>query len=352
MTDDLDEALDLVPTKRSAAAAAVRSAWSATPPRCCRSWSRRGVVPDVVTDQTSAHDPLNGYVPLGMTLEEAVDAARSDDPTEYVRRAPRSMARPRAGHARPAEAAAPMAFDYGNNLRGAGDARPASPTPSTIPGFVPAYIRPLFCEGKGPFRWVALSGDPEDIYRTDHAVLETLPRERDRWRAGSRMAAREGAVPGAARAHLLAGLRRAGEDGPALQRAGAQRRGQGADRHRPRPPRRRLGGLAQPRDRGDERRLATPSPTGRSSTRCSTRPAAPAGSASTTAAASASATACTPAWSSSPTARRRGRRAWSACSRPTRAWASCATPTPATRRRSRRRSGDGLDLPMVTGESA
>lgn len=134
--------------------------------------ARRGVVPDVITDQTSAHDPLNGYVPNGMTLEEAL-ALRQRDPDAYVREARRAMAEHMEGILELQRRGA-VAFDYGNNLRGqaleAGVANAFD-----VPGFVPEYIRPLFCEGQGPFRWVALSGDPADIARTDRAVLETFP---------------------------------------------------------------------------------------------------------------------------------------------------------------------------------
>jgi urocanate hydratase len=132
----------------------------------------RGVIPDVVTDQTSAHDALNGYVPGGMSLDEAVELRKSD-PDRYVVRAMESM----AAHCRAILAMkerGAVAFDYGNNLRG--QARDAGVENAfDYPGFVPAYIRPLFCQGKGPFRWVALSGDPEDIYRTDELVLELFP---------------------------------------------------------------------------------------------------------------------------------------------------------------------------------
>ena len=130
---------------------------------------RRGVVVDVVTDQTSAHDALNGYVPAGLTVEQA-DALRGADPDEYLRRVGESVLIHVAA-IRSLAAAGAEAFDYGNALRGLafsyGDADAFS-----YPGFVPAYIRPLFCEGKGPFRWVALSGDPADIHRTDEAILD------------------------------------------------------------------------------------------------------------------------------------------------------------------------------------
>jgi urocanate hydratase len=131
----------------------------------------RGVVPDVVTDQTPAHDVLM-YVPSGMELKQA-DQLRSSDPDEYHRRSMKSMARHVQAMLEFKHHGSEV-FDYGNNLRqraydeGVKDA-------FEFPGFVPAYIRPLFCEGKGPFRWVALSGDPEDIYRTDEAIMELFP---------------------------------------------------------------------------------------------------------------------------------------------------------------------------------
>ncbi len=141
---------------------------------------RRGVVPDVLTDQTSAHDTLNGYVPVGLTLDEAA-RLRASDPREYVRRASESM----ATHVRALlelRARGAVTFDYGNNLRTV--AYDAGVTNAfDYPGFVPAYIRPLFCEGKGPFRWVALSGDPRDIHRTDDLILELFPHDEQlaRW---------------------------------------------------------------------------------------------------------------------------------------------------------------------------
>ncbi|GAC1341174.1 MAG: hypothetical protein NVSMB23_12350 [Myxococcales bacterium] len=135
---------------------------------------RRGVTPDLVTDQTSAHDPLNGYVPAGLTLEDA-SALRVRDEKEYARRALESMAvhvrallelRKRGAHV----------FDYGNNLRAMAEEAGVADA-FAYPGFVPAYIRPLFCEGAGPFRWVALSGDPADIAATDAALLDAFPKK-------------------------------------------------------------------------------------------------------------------------------------------------------------------------------
>jgi urocanate hydratase len=141
---------------------------------------RRGVHVDAVTDQTSAHDPLNGYVPAGMSLDDAAEL-RANDPAAYVEKSTASMARHVEAMLALKRAGA-VAFDYGNNIRkqaldaGCKDA-------FEIPGFVPEYIRPLFCEGKGPFRWVALSGDPEDIRKTDDLALEMFPDDRtlNRW---------------------------------------------------------------------------------------------------------------------------------------------------------------------------
>ena len=132
----------------------------------------RGIVPDLVTDQTSAHDTLNGYVPGGMSYEEAL-ALRASDPDEYVRRAQASI----VVHVQAMvdlQKAGANVFDYGNNIRGEAKAGGFADA-FAFQGFVPLYIRPLFCRGNGPFRWAALSGDPADIARTDRAVLETFP---------------------------------------------------------------------------------------------------------------------------------------------------------------------------------
>ncbi len=140
----------------------------------------RGVVPDLVTDQTSAHDPLNGYIPAGLTLAEA-SRLRATDREEYVRRAHESMAVHVSAMAGLGQRGSHV-FDYGNNLRD-GAFKGGFPELFPYPGFVPAYIRPLFCEGKGPFRWVALSGDPEDIRVTDRALLKAFPHDEglQRW---------------------------------------------------------------------------------------------------------------------------------------------------------------------------
>ncbi len=140
----------------------------------------RGVVPDVVTDQTSAHDELNGYIPGGMSYDEAL-ALRAENPARYSELAFRSMVRHVEAMNGFLDRGA-VVFDYGNNLRGqaqTGGLKDAF----RFPGFVPAYIRPMFCEGKGPFRWVALSGDPQDIYRTDEMILDLFPTDESlhRW---------------------------------------------------------------------------------------------------------------------------------------------------------------------------
>jgi urocanate hydratase len=133
---------------------------------------RRGVIPDIVTDQTSAHDALNGYVPHGMSLAEAA-ALRAQHPQTYIERSMASMAcHVEAMLAFRARGA--VTFDYGNNIRAQAE-RAGVKNAFDIPGFVPEYVRPLFCEGKGPFRWVALSGDPDDIHVTDDAVIEMFP---------------------------------------------------------------------------------------------------------------------------------------------------------------------------------
>jgi urocanate hydratase len=132
--------------------------------------AKRGIRPDVVTDQTSAHDMLNGYVPAGLSPAEAA-ALRARDPKEYLRRAYESLARHM--HAMlDFQRHGAVLFDYGNNIRR--EAENAGVGDFSYPGFVPAFIRPLFCEGKGPFRWVALSGDPEDIFTTDRALMDAF----------------------------------------------------------------------------------------------------------------------------------------------------------------------------------
>lgn len=136
---------------------------------------RRGIVPDVVTDQTSSHDPLNGYYPAGYTKAEA-DALRVSDPQKYLQEAYKSIGK----HVRAMlefKKKGSIVFDYGNNIRGIARDYDGVKDAFDFPGFVPAYIRPLFCDGKGPFRWVALSGDPADIAVTDQAMMELFPND-------------------------------------------------------------------------------------------------------------------------------------------------------------------------------
>lgn len=168
MTADLDEALELV--RRHCSSGTPRSIGLAG--NCAEvvpELVRRGITPDVVTDQTSAHDPLNGYVPAHLGLAEAAQL-RQSSPAEYIDRAMDSI----AAHVRALLAlkrAGAVAFDYGNNIRRMAADRGVSDA-FEIPGFVPEYIRPLFCEGRGPFRWVALSGEPGDIHATDRLIGE------------------------------------------------------------------------------------------------------------------------------------------------------------------------------------
>ncbi len=171
MTEDLDEALDWT---RSAAdrGEAVSVGLVGNCAEVIPEISSRGVIPDLLTDQTSAHDALNGYIPEGLSLEAAA-RLRESDPDEYVRRSMHSM-RVHCEAMVELMRAGAHTTDYGNSLRAqAFDA--GFEDAFAFPGFVPAYVRPLFCEGKGPFRWVALSGDPTDIHRTDDLVLEMFP---------------------------------------------------------------------------------------------------------------------------------------------------------------------------------
>lgn len=134
---------------------------------------RRGIIPDVMTDQTAAHDPLNGYYPAGYTKAEA-DQLRITDPEKYLQEAYKSI----AIHVRTMlefQKKGTIVFDYGNNIRAVAKEHGGVDNAFDFPGFVPAFIRPLFCDGKGPFRWVALSGDPEDIFVTDRALMELFP---------------------------------------------------------------------------------------------------------------------------------------------------------------------------------
>jgi urocanate hydratase len=171
MTSSLDEALDWI-AKAQKARQAVSIGLVGNCADVIPELARRGVVPDILTDQTSAHDPLNGYVARGMTLEE-VREMRQKDPEGYVQRSLESIARHVEGMLALQKMGA-VTFDYGNNIRAFAE-KAGVKDAFSFPGFVPAYIRPLFCEGRGPFRWVALSGDPNDILETDRLVLELFP---------------------------------------------------------------------------------------------------------------------------------------------------------------------------------
>ncbi len=187
MTDALDDALSLageaIRKRRPLSIALLANAADILP-----EFVRRGIVPDVLTDQTSAHDELNGYIPSGLSFRDALKL-RKEKPGEYIRRSYDSM----AAHVEAMlelKRRGAQAFDYGNNIRG--QAKKAGVKDAfDIPGFVPEYIRPLFCEGKGPFRWAALSGKAKDIYQTDEAVLREFPGDEalSRWirKAGKRV---------------------------------------------------------------------------------------------------------------------------------------------------------------------
>jgi urocanate hydratase len=169
MAFTLDEALKLLDTREAISVGLVGNCAEVLPELV-----RRGIVPDALTDQTSAHDPLNGYVPNGMSLDEA-RGLRLSDPDDYIARSIAAMGEHVEAMLELQRAGA-ITFDYGNNIRT--QAKKAGVERAyDIPGFVPEYIRPLFCEGRGPFRWVALSGDPADIYRTDRLVLELFPHD-------------------------------------------------------------------------------------------------------------------------------------------------------------------------------
>ncbi|NIR42531.1 MAG: urocanate hydratase [Gemmatimonadetes bacterium] len=190
-SEDLDEALELVlgaRERREALSVGLVANCADVVPEL----ARRGVVPDLVTDQTSAHDALGGYVPHGLSLAEA-DELRGRDPDAYISRAMESIAEHVRGML-DLQRQGSVVFDYGNNIRA--QARDAGVENAfDFPGFVPAYVRPLFCQGKGPFRWAALSGEPSDIHRTDELVLELFP-EDEALRRWIRLAAEKVAFQG------------------------------------------------------------------------------------------------------------------------------------------------------------
>jgi urocanate hydratase len=171
ITDNLDEALKLVldakKNKQALSVGLVGNAGDILPELL-----RRNITPDIITDQTSAHDTLNGYVPMGITLSEAIQL-RYENPSKYIELSKKTI----VTHVKAMlefQSRGSVAFDYGNNIRGEAKENGVA-NAFDIPGFVPEYIRPLFCDGKGPFRWAVLSGDPNDIYETDKAVMATFP---------------------------------------------------------------------------------------------------------------------------------------------------------------------------------
>jgi len=179
ISDNIDEAIDLA-LKWKEEKKAKSIAVAANIVDLLERLIERGIVPDLLTDQTSAHDPLVGYIPQGLSLEKAGEM-RENNPKEYLKRSYSSI----ADHVRcmlTLKEKGAITFDYGNNLRAM--AKEAGVENAfDFPGFVPAYVRPLFCEGKGPFRWVALSGDPNDIYETDKIILDLFPEDKalHRW---------------------------------------------------------------------------------------------------------------------------------------------------------------------------
>ncbi len=166
-TDSLDEAIRLA-EEAKAAGKALSIGLLGNASDVLPEMIARGFIPDVLTDQTSAHDPLNGYIPSGMSLQDAAKL-REENPTEYVKLSKASMAKHVSAMVEMMDKGA-VTFDYGNNIRQVAKDEGVERA-FDFPGFVPAYIRPQFCEGKGPFRWVALSGDPEDIRKTDEVIL-------------------------------------------------------------------------------------------------------------------------------------------------------------------------------------
>ena len=179
-TESLDEALQIIDEHR-ASGEPISVGLLGNAAEVYPELVRRDVIPDAVTDQTSAHDELHGYVPQKMTYEEAL-RLRQSNPDSYMEQSYASMVR----HTRAMidlQAKGSVVFDYGNSLRAQAEHGGLEGANEAFPGFVPAFIRPMFCQGKGPFRWAALSGEPEDIYRTDRAILELFPEDESlhRW---------------------------------------------------------------------------------------------------------------------------------------------------------------------------
>ena len=274
-----------------------RSGCWATPPRYFPSCCAANAPIDIVTDQTSAHDPLS-YLPIGIEFDDMKKMA-DKDPVYFTEQAQQSMAKHVAAMVGFMDHGAEV-FDYGNSIRD--EARKAGYDRAfDFPGFVPAYIRPQFEEGLGPFRWAALSGDPKDIAATDRAMLELFP-DNEHLHRWITMAGEKVAFQGLPARICWLGYGERHPAGLKFNEMVASRRAVRPDRDRPRPPRLRLGGLARTARPRRCSTAPTRSPTGRCSTRWSTPRRARRGCRSTTAAGSGWAAPSTPARSPSPTA--------------------------------------------------
>jgi hypothetical protein len=339
-TDKLDEALEIVQRacreKKPVSVGLLGNAAEVLPEML-----ERGVKPDLLTDQTSAHDPVNGYLPIGWSVEQWIEK-RASDPAAVARAAKASM----AVHVRAMldfQKSGVHTVDYGNNIRQVA-LEEGVKNAFDFPGFVPAYIRPLFCRGVGPFRWVGLVGRSRGHRQNRRQGQRTAAR-----RQAPASLAGHGApthpVPGIAGAHLLGGTRRPPPARPGVQRHGGERRAQGAHRHRARPPGFRLGRLAQPRNRrhagwvGCRLRLAAAQCAAQHGLRRDLGFAAPRRRAS------AWASHNMPAWLSCATEPKRPRSVSDACCGTIRRPASCATPTRVTTSPSTRRANIGWICP-------
>lgn len=251
---DIDHALELIQqhcdAKEAVSIALLGNAADILPELVKRA-KAGGIKPDLVTDQTSAHDLINGYLPSGWSVAQWQAAMKDASQHDALKKAAAKSCAVHVQAMLDFQAMGIPTVDYGNNIRQVAFDEGVQ-NAFDFPGFVPAYIRPLFCEGKGPFRWVAL-GRPRGHLQDRRQDQGAVPREHPHAPL-ARHGARAHRLPGPAGAHLLAGPGRAPHRRPGLQRDGEERRTQGAHRDRPRPPRHRLGGEPQPRDRGHEGR--------------------------------------------------------------------------------------------------
>ena len=211
---------------------------------------KRNIIPDTLTDQTSAHDPLIGYWPHQITAEEA-KIMRESNPDKYLELAYASM-KLHVELMLELQKNGAVTFDYGNNIRARAFEKGLT-NAFDFPGFVPAYIRPLFCEGKGPFRWAALSGDPQDIAATDELMLQLFP-ENHSLQSLVKTGEGKNCFPGIACPHMLARSGRKRKGGTCIQRTGENRKGECTHRHRPGSPGYRIRSFTQPRNRSHDGR--------------------------------------------------------------------------------------------------